>query len=80
MAQTEIKVQFAAYGSILAGALIAVLNTAVADNALLGNLPGVVQFLVVTLVPGVVSWLGGFVKKSRTSTVSTGYSKRPVLD
>lgn len=73
MAQTEVKVQWAAYGGAVAGALISILNAAVADNALLGGLPAWLQFVIITLVPGVVAWLGGFVKPSETSSVSDAY-------
>lgn len=75
---TEVKVKASAYVSLGAGFLIALLNQVVGDTALLGALPDVLQFFVVTLVPGVVTWLGGYLTPSKTSTVSDAYSGRPV--
>jgi hypothetical protein len=74
---TEVKVLASAVVSAGAGALIAILNVAAADSELLGGLPPWLQFVIITLVPGVVAWLGGYVTPSPTSIVSTGYRNRP---
>jgi hypothetical protein len=74
MAETvETKVNWSGLGAIGAGALIAVLNWTVGNSELLGGLPPWLQFIVVTLVPGVVAWLSGYAKKSTTSTASAGF-------
>ena len=77
MKPTEIKVKASAYVSILVGAVIALLNQGVGDAALLGSLPPVLQFIIVTLAPGVLAWLGGYVTPSKTSTVSDSYAGNP---
>lgn len=75
MSKVEVKVKAATYGSIVAGAGIALLNAAVADQALLGNLPAWLQFVIISLVPGAITWLGGFLTPSSTSVVSEGYQR-----
>lgn len=74
MRAIEVKVKGSAYASILAGAVIAVLNEAVSDNTLLGSLPAWLQVLLLMVVPGAITWLGGFVTPSKTSTTSDAYS------
>lgn len=77
LSKTETKVKASTYGSIVAGAAIAILNAAAGDSALLGSVPPWVQAVLLALVPGALAWLGGFVTPSKTSTVSTGYRERP---
>jgi len=79
---TEAKV----WGSVLAStgisALIGIFTAVQTDPHLLGNLPAPVQGLILLVVPPAVTWLGGYLKRSRTSTVSDGYQSnapfRPV--
>jgi hypothetical protein len=78
--KTEVKVQASAYASIVAGAVIALLNQATADAALLGALPAWLQFIILTLAPGLITWLSGYVTPSRTSTVSDGYSRNTRIE
>jgi hypothetical protein len=71
----EKKVWGGAYGALAAGFLAALLNAGVGDAQLMGGLPPWLQFIILTLVPGVVSWLGGYALPSPTSSVSKGSSR-----
>ncbi len=75
--QTEVKVWGAVIGSAAAGFGIAILNSVQEQPELLGGLPVWIQGLALTVIPGFVTWFGGWVKKSRTSVVSDGF--RPEL-
>lgn len=71
--KTEIKVIFAAVLTLLASVTLAILNAVNANPALLGGLPAWLQFLIITVVPPVLAFLGGYLKPSSTSTVSDGF-------
>jgi hypothetical protein len=75
MRAVEVKVKVATYASIVAGAGIAILNAAVADQSLLGSLPAWLQFVLIALVPGAITWLGGYVTPSTTSKVSDSFGR-----
>lgn len=69
----EIKVIFAAILALLASMTLAILNAVNANPALLGGLPTWAQFLIITVIPPVLTFLGGYLKSSTTSTVSDGF-------
>ncbi len=56
----ERKVAVGTVVSLLVAGVIAVLNAVVADNTLLGVLPPVVQWLVLTGVPPALVFLGAY--------------------
>ncbi|MEU2674229.1 holin [Streptomyces sp. NPDC007164] len=59
-APVEAKVKAASAATFLAGLAVAVLNAIVADNSLLGPLPGWVQAPLLALVPAALAWLAGY--------------------
>jgi hypothetical protein len=61
--QIEAKVKSAAVAALLASLAIALLNALVGDDALLGSLPSWLQFIVITVVPAVVTFLAGYKAK-----------------
>lgn len=70
-APVEAKVITSSLAALAAAAVVAVLNAAVADSALLGALPGWVQFAAVTVVPPLVTLLSGY---------AAPHSPRPPLE
>lgn len=60
----ESKVVASSVWAALAAGAIAVLNAAVADSALLGALPPWMQAVVLVAVPPLVTFLGGYAKRS----------------
>jgi hypothetical protein len=70
---TEVKVKGASVGALVAGAVIAVFNAVTTNSSVLGGLPSWLQFLILTLAPTVVAWLGGYVTPSTTSSTSDAY-------
>lgn len=73
-APVEAKVTASTLVTFLASAAIAILNLAVADSTLLGNLPPVVQTILLALVPTALTFLGGYAAPhtSRTTLRNTG--------
>lgn len=69
--RVEAKVKAASIVTLLASAAIALLNALVGDSQLLGGLPPWLQFLVVTVVPPLLTFLAGWLARHT--------SKPPVL-
>lgn len=60
----EIKVVVASLITLLAGCVVALLNAVQADSSILGALPPAAQFVVLAIIPPVLSFAGGYVKTS----------------
>jgi hypothetical protein len=73
MKLVEIKVWAASLGTLLASIVLAVLNAVLADNTILGNMPPVLQTLILVIIPPVIAFLSGYAKRSGTSNVSDKY-------
>jgi hypothetical protein len=56
----ETKVKSAAFASLAASLLIALLNALVGNSQLLGGLPPWLQFVIVTIGPTVITFLAGY--------------------
>jgi hypothetical protein len=69
----EVKVVTSTLGSFGASVAIAILNATAGDSELLGHLPPWLQFVIITFVPSIVTFLGGYVKGSTTSRTSDSY-------
>lgn len=74
MQATEVKVKASAVASVVAGAVVAILNQVVGNAALMGGLPPWLQFVILLAAPGVIAWLGGYSMPSTTSSVSKGFT------
>ncbi len=74
----EVKVIAASAGALVVGVGLALANGLAGNSELLGGLPPWLQFVIITALPPVSAWLGGFTKKSETSRTSEGF-KEPVL-
>lgn len=59
-APVEAKVKAATSATFLVSLVIAVLNTVVADDSLLGPLPSWLQPIVIALVPAAITFLSGW--------------------
>lgn len=73
MKTPEVKVQAAALGTLLASVVLALLNAVAADNSVLSGLPAWLQFVIITTIPPVITYLSGYTKRSTTSNVSDGF-------
>ena len=76
MARTEAKVSGSTAGTLAASIALALLNATAADSSILGGLPPVLQFIILTVIPPLVTFLSGYATPSHTSTVSTGYTQQ----
>ncbi len=56
----EVKVVVSALVTLLASVAFAVLNAVLADNSILGGLPGWVQFVILAAAPPVLAFLAGY--------------------
>lgn len=56
----ESKVTVASFMALMSGIVIAVLNAVVADNSLLASWHPVLQFLLITAAPTVITFFGAF--------------------
>jgi hypothetical protein len=76
MAQTEVKVTTSTLGSLGASLALALLNATAADSSILGGLPAWAQFIVLAVLPPLITFFSGYSAPSSTSTVSDGYTRR----
>jgi hypothetical protein len=68
----EAKVKSTTVISLLASVVVAILNAVVGDSGLLGSLPPWLQFIAVSVVPPLLTFLAGYVTKhTSTPPVST---------
>lgn len=74
----ERKVKVSTAATLGVSAVIAVLNQAVADDALMGSAPAWLQTLILLVVPPVVTFLGGWKAKHtpRPDVYDTGTSAK----
>jgi hypothetical protein len=66
----EVKVTTSAVGSLAASLGLALLNATAADSSVLGGLPPALQFIILTVIPPLVTFLSGYAQPSSTSSVS----------
>jgi hypothetical protein len=74
MKTVETKVKSATFGTLVPSLLLAWLNAVAADNTVLSGLPPWLQFIIITALPPVITFLSGYATKSRTSVVSDGFN------
>jgi hypothetical protein len=75
MAPTEVKVKAAVLGTLFPSVALAWLNAVAADNSVLSGLPGWLQFVIITALPPVITFLSGRLTPSKTSSVSDGFER-----
>lgn len=73
MKPVEVKVKGAVWGTLGASLALALLNGLAANNALLSGLPAWSQFLILTVLPPLITFFSGYVTPSSTSRVSDKY-------
>ncbi len=71
----EIKVAMSTIGSAAASIVIAILNQVTTNASMLGAIPAWLQFVLIVVIPPLVTWLGGYAMPSPTSSVSKGFNK-----
>ena len=70
---TEVKVVAASAGALVVGVVLALVIGLQENPAVIAGLPPWAQFIVITILPPVAAWLGGFMKSSPTSAASKGF-------
>jgi type VI protein secretion system component VasF len=74
MQKVEAKVVAATLGSTVISTLIAVLNVVSNDSNLISDLPLWAQFIMLVVIPPVITFWHGYQMSSKTSTVSDKYN------
>lgn len=69
----EVKVVAASAGALVVGVALALVIGLQENPAVIAGLPPWLQFVIITILPPVASWLGGFAKSSPTSAASQGF-------
>jgi hypothetical protein len=72
----EAKVNGSTVGTLVASCALAILNGVAADSSMLGGLPSLLQFIILTILPPLITFVGGYITPSRTSNVSDLYNVR----
>jgi hypothetical protein len=72
----ETKVNGSTIGTVLPSVGLALLNALAADSSMLGGLHPFLQFVVIAIIPPLITFLSGYVTPSRTSNVSDIYNVR----
>jgi hypothetical protein len=69
----ETKVKTATLGSFIASLVLALANAVAADSSIMGGLHPVIQFVLLAVLPTIITFLGGYAMPSKTSAVSKDY-------
>lgn len=70
----EVKVTAATIGSLVVSCVVAVLNSVSNDSSILSVLPGWLQFLILLVIPPILTFLSGYQMPSYTSKVSRDFN------
>jgi len=71
----EVKVAASTGASFAASLVLALANAVVADSQIIEGLHPVLQFIILAVLPPVITFLSGYATPSRTSKVSSNYGK-----
>lgn len=69
----EVKVVAGSLVTLVASAALAIVVAVQENPAVIDGLPPWLQFILITVLPPVAAFLGGFLKPSATSTTSDGF-------
>lgn len=70
----EVKVVAASAGALVVGVALALVIGLQENPQIIQGLPVWLQFVIITILPPIGSWLAGFAKSSPTSTTSKGFT------
>lgn len=70
---TEVKVIASSAGALVVGVALALVIGLQENPQIIQGLPVWLQFVIITILPPVAAWLGGYAKSSPTSAASKGF-------
>lgn len=70
---TEVKVIAASAGALVVGVALALVIGLQENPQIIQGLPVWLQFVIITILPPVAAWLGGYAKSSPTSAASKDF-------
>lgn len=74
MSTTEVKVTTSAIGTLGASLVLAIFNGVAADSSVLGDLPAWAQFIIILILPPLITFFSGYATPSTTSRVSDKFN------